>query len=133
MCMLKWKELLDLHHNPPLIPPTRTPEVDEMYRIHRERTPNLVKDLIRNLFKDDGHFVLVPCPFPYDLEEGIAHWVLWINDDYEYMPWMIDVIIKELCHDFKIRPGIDMVCYQNFKHNMTIPQIQHYQVFFRIS
>ena len=67
--------------------------------------------------------------FPYNLPEGTQHYIMWytylIDDDYKINQDIYDSIFQLLGTE-----NFEFIWYKNPK--MTIPEIYHLQVFWRI-
>lgn len=60
--------------------------------------------------------------FPYDLLEGIEHWLVWSNREVELE--LVKAFLKEI-----IKEGYDCLAYTNPPDKKSIPEIYHAQTF----
>lgn len=76
-----------------------------------------------------NQWVLVPNDFPYDLENNILHYVLWFNPSIGGSLELAKIICEEhIAMDVRFT---DYFIFENPEHKKSVPEILHYQVFFR--
>ena len=133
--MLHWNFIKRFNHlNPPLdIKFGRTDKDEELYIQHSQ---NLKQEGIKieeyicgNILKNS----LVKYTynrFPYNLEPGIKHDLLWIKPGHCLTIQEVQKIIKEN------NPGICLetqcVYFKNIPRNQSIRAIEHYQIFIKL-
>lgn len=129
--MLSWNVVKDFTvESPPTYALGRLPEVEERYTRHRDHINESsfytsIADYIAKDVIGDNDYVFVENEFPYKVEEGIKHYLLWISKKAhgKYDP---ETLIKNreeiiICKEFTY--------YRNFKNNASIFEIEHYHVF----
>ena len=127
--MTTWQELLKYNFDsPPICQFKRKVEIEDRYKEHME---HLKRDNISIIDYIKGHAFpknethqFMKNTFPYDLDDHIDHWLLWINPDNP----LDDVIIKELVKD---NMGKDAIYFCNYKFNQSIPGIRHCHIFIK--
>ena len=119
--------------SPPTYALGRLPEVEERYTRHRNQIMSnvhyssvadyILKDVIR-----DNNFVFVENEFPYKVEDGIKHYLLWISKKAhgKYDP------AKLISERKEILKSKEFTYYRNYKNNASIYEIEHYHVFAKI-
>ena len=79
----------------------------------------------RSGIKAENSFILLTMNnFPYDLEDGVQHWLVWSNRGYQLDS--IRSVLRETLHE-----NIEWQLYENAPHLKSIPEISHYQLFIR--
>ena len=116
--------------------PTHTVVQKAEYKEFREKVldsyPSLAAFIKAKCFKDDPSlpYKLRKNDFPYDLERGISHWVLWLNPDiYKtevevYALGRINLILKTLLDQ-------PFLFYVNPVSKQSVKEIPHYHVYLR--
>lgn len=80
---------------------------------------------IRKGIKEGSRFILITKNnFPYDLDKGIFHWVIWSNQDYP--PEILEIVLKGTMLE-----SIEWKIYENLPNLKSIPEISHKQIFLR--
>ena len=125
--MSRWEELLAYNFEcPPKSQFKRKKEIEDEYKFHLDslKKKNIrVSDYIQKIaFPDNESYKFLKNEFPYDLEDGIDHWLLWLNPIYS----IEDTYIKELVEH---RMGSEVVYFCNYKFNQSIPTIRHCHIF----
>ena len=129
--MLSWNVVKDFTvESPPTYALGRLPEVEERYTRHRDHINESsfytsIADYISKDVIGDNAYVFVENEFPYKVEEGIKHYLLWIskNAHGKYDP---ETLIKNRA---EIKTCKEFTYYRNFKNNASIFEIEHYHVF----
>jgi len=129
--MLSWNVVKDFTvESPPTYALGRLPEVEERYTRHRDHINESsfytsIADYISKDVIGDNEFVFVENEFPYKIEEGIKHYLLWIskNAHGKYDP---ETLIKNRA---EIKTCKEFTYYRNFKNNASIFEIEHYHIF----
>lgn len=129
--MLSWNVVKDFTvESPPTYALGRLPEVEERYTRHRDHINESsfytsIADYIAKDVIGDNDYVFVENEFPYKVEEGIKHYLLWISKKAhgKYDPETLIKNREEIitCKEFTY--------YRNFKNNASIFEIEHYHVF----
>lgn len=70
-------------------------------------------------------YLLIDNLYPYDLEDGITHMVLFINPRNK----VSDIDVKGLLEG--LLPGKTYVYCMNSSRNISLPEIPHYQIFIK--
>ena len=129
--MLSWNDVKDFTvESPPTYALGRLPEVEERYTRHRDHIneSSFYTSIADYILKDvigDNEYVFVENEFPYKVEKGIKHYLLWISKK-AHGKYDIETLIKNreeiiTCKEFTY--------YRNFKNNASIFEIEHYHVF----
>ena len=108
--------------NPPKSGLTRKIEDQRKYDKFLENPENTRK-FVEKVKKDivGREYLLLENNFPYDVEEGIKHWVCWF----------IDCDPREIIRELNTK--IDIIsCWKNTPVNCSIPAIKHLHVFVRV-
>lgn len=126
--MTKWNELVAIDCSFLLQKINRKPEVLAAYHRCREQPgwQESTVDRFTHLLGQQDH-ILTENEFPYDLEHGISHMLLWFHADRP-MQEVKAIACKELREDEH-----DVVVCCNAPDLKTIPEISHYHVFVRHS
>ena len=129
--MLRWAVVKDFTvKSPPTYALGRLPEVEERYTRHRDHINessfySSIAEYIINDVIGDNEFVFVENEFPYKVEKGIKHYLLWISKEAQGK-YDIESLIKS-------RPEIvsssEFTYYRNLKNNASIFEVEHYHVF----
>lgn len=122
--MISWNDVKYFNiNNPPLNNFKRKCHDEKKYTEYldflkkKSITPhdNIIKNII-----GDNKYVVVKNTFPYDLNKGIEHWLLWVNPKDKLNISEIDTIIK---NKFKT-----CVYFSNIEKNKSVKTIEHYQI-----
>lgn len=107
----------------------RTELVLKKYNEFKTNLELKIEDYILEKYLKDKMFSIDLNAFPYNVNDGMSHYVLWINPIFEKKitnKKIIEIIInkmKELnCNEF--------FCFENNKLAKSVDGILHYQVFF---
>ena len=105
--------------------------------LYKRRPTELRDDFIAGLFEptlvsQHINYRFVPNNFPYFVENGIVHFVLWIRPGHiietDSMP--IRYTISRYVMSRFQRP-LDFCYFKNTKDNKSVPEIEHYHVFIK--
>jgi hypothetical protein len=123
MSGLSWNEIKKFHLTPPkhIIP--RKKSVQALYRIREKDISNEEKLLCTRLFPNNEPYNICLNEFPYHLEDGIEHLVLWLNPTIYNEDSDVDDIFKS---EIKNR---ESVYFKNIKEIRSIKGIPHYHIF----
>lgn len=106
----------------------RKNNVQQAYNNEKKKIKNYPK-FILNTYLDNKLYNLQPNKFPYNLNNNIKHYVLWLHPmlDLKYITnkKLINSILK------KYIPNNEYIFYMNSYNNRSIKQIPHYQVFIK--
>lgn len=123
---MNWNTLLLFDFNNNKI--DRKNSVQQAYNNEKQKIKNYSK-FILNTYLDNKLYNLQPNKFPYNLNNNIKHYVLWLHPmlDLKYITnkKLINSIIK------KYIPNNEYIFYMNSYNNRSIKQIPHYQVFIK--
>ena len=129
--MLSWDIVKDFTvQSPPTYALGRLPEVEERYTRHRNHIneSDFYSSIADYIIKDvigDNEYVFVENEFPYKVEEGIKHYLLWISKK-AHGKYDTETLIK---NRDEIKTCKEFTYYRNFKNNASIFEIEHYHVF----
>lgn len=133
MSQLGWNQLKKFHRNPPTVALNRSPTVQQEYDEFKEKTDNVSLTIERRLFKDSvSVYRYVPNSFPYNIEPGIEHNLLWVNpnltaDKNNRVIFTNDTIVNEIIKSET--DGREYIYFKNKQHNASVQGIIHYHVF----
>ena len=101
-------------------------------RSHRARNEFLDSLFNTRLVSQHIPFRFVPNNFPYFVENGISHFVLWIRPGYDVDSE--DVNIRRTIGTYVVsrfsRP-LDFCYFRNSSEHKSVPEMEHYHVFIR--
>ena len=97
---------------------------------HRNSNANMIA-FKESLFKNGDHFTFRRNDFPYHLEDGIKHFVLWINPEVKLKTRQADFIIDNHLIALGYRNPCQRVFYKNSITIKSIKEIDHIHVFVR--
>jgi len=129
----KWKHLQEYKKDPHKF--ASIPRRNDVYQQHQKlrnvpssiRSENLIKEL---KFNKDNLFALVDNIYPYHIEPGIRHMVLFINPKYADK-FAHPKIIEYLVSSNAWKMGYEEYLYfENPPERKSLPEIIHYHVFF---
>lgn len=142
---LLWKTLKTYHQKPPNSAFPRSDYVIQAYRKHKEGLDLVNKDVSE--FVKDQYFSgidasKVSClsdnKFPYLLEEGIKHKVLWFNprittskrfpSNLNTAHGFIDICLSKKLPD---KDKYDIIYFENQSQCRSIPGVRHIQIFLK--
>jgi len=130
---ITWEEIKSFHKNPPRDRLHRNNKINKKYQKHikkiKDRNINVNEYISNKYFTNkeyDSDWVFVPNNFPYNLENGINHYLIWINP-YKLKLSEIDidrVIIENLGNK-------EYYYFENLNCNKSVNKVQHVHVFFK--
>jgi hypothetical protein len=128
--LVTWNFLKQYNREVPLPEDVRTLETINTYKNEFKIKSN--EDKLQLLYKfylkDDLN--LHKNKYPYNLDNGIEHYVLWIHPNYENKCSTKD--IKIFIENFlKDNQFSDYIYFENNNLSKSILNIKHYQVFFK--
>lgn len=104
-------------------------------KLYNNRSKNIRNDFIDSLFdpyivSNDVLYKFLPNNFPYNIEDGLLHYVLWIRPGVETSNTTIRSIIAEkIVRRFK-KP-YEFTFFKNSDRYKSIPDVEHYHVFIK--
>lgn len=124
----------------------RSAEMDEKYKTHAidlaEKGLTSLEYLSEKYFS--GANSGTPCTvalnsFPYDMEEGIQHFLVWVNPKYqgtqrfriEDYGYVRDWVLENFCQGQEEMLDLRCVYFQNIERLRSIKAIPHLHVFIR--
>ena len=123
--MASWNNLRVLNPtNPPKYVISRKKEVQDRYNSHVKYLKSINKstgDYIMETFVKDKDYHLCLNTFPYNCEDGIEHWLLWINPNTNIKLAHVEQILNK---NFK-----KFVFFRNIIELQSVKSIVHYHVF----
>lgn len=142
---LRWEVLKKYHQNPQNCYFPRCDKVIKAYRNHKSGLDNNNKDIsefIKDLYFSGKEESRVSCltnnKFPYLLEPGIQHKVLWFNpritmsnkfpNNLNTVHGFIDICLSKKLPD---KDKYDIVYFENLSQCRSVPGIRHIQVFLK--
>lgn len=141
---LSWEDISKFSFkNPPKNNLGRELAIEEKYKEYKLDLKNKGLSNYQNImllyFSGKGNkFSLQLNNFPYNLDKGIKHYVLWINPNCEnefklHSKWNLslieDIICKELYRGNKMKFKLGCIYFQNLEKFRSIQSINHFQVF----
>ena len=124
--------------NPPRIVLGRSEEVDSRYKEDckaiKER--GSVKNHLEKKYLSRGnHYHMTLNNYPYFMEEGIVHYVIWFKGGH-FGKYNNQSEINSIIRDYMISNHINDKCeytfYQNIEELRSIPSIPHLHVFMKL-
>ena len=144
---IKWTTISQFSfHQPPEIVLGRSVEMDNKYKDH---AADLAEKGISSLqyLKDkyfSGEKEGAPCTvalnnFPYDMEEGIQHYLVWVNPNYqgeqrfriEDFGYVRDWVLEKFCGGDEETLDRRCVYFQNIERLRSVKAIPHLHIFIR--
>jgi hypothetical protein len=104
----------------------RSKEMEKKYEEYKKQV-NVTNHIFQNVLQNKP-FQLAKNKFPYDVQDGIEHYVLWIHPEMKLSYKTIYEILKiyETKLGFK-----DFIFYENEPRKKSVLEIPHVQVFFK--
>lgn len=116
----------------------RTHEVEAAYSRHKRRFGNkLPQHIVDREFGDE----LIPYsvsdnPFPYNVEDGIRHQVVWTNPSYPWGHLQDEIVsmVKSILHERNKQEEkqYEAVAIQRKPPDQSVPEIRHFHLFTRL-
>lgn len=128
MNILTWNFLQSWNYTKPL-PNFRTDEILEKYKEFKNKNID-ISLYIKNKYLKNCSFSIEKNTFPYNTEKNVEHYVLWIHDNFEknISSFFLENVIKE---KMVLLQFDEYIYFENHISVKTIPDILHYQIFFR--
>lgn len=106
---------------------TRSQEMEEKYRKHREvlalKGLTLSEYIDGKYFLDNKPYIFVPNEFPYEFEEGVEHWLLWLNPDFKRPSSKVlrGILEKEFGDS-------EFITFENREEHKSVPGVEHIHI-----
>ena len=124
--------------NPPTVPFCRNHTVEENYSKHGaniKKSGGVEFYLKKKYLSGDNDYNMTFNNFPYDMESGIVHYVIWFRlekfGDFNNAE-EVRKIIKKYQEDNSVQ-FLDTVFFQNIERLRSVPGIPHIHVFTRVT
>jgi hypothetical protein len=121
--MISWNYLSQFNEkNPPQETLYRKKEIQDKYETFRDSLDIPIADYLHStLFSDQNYrdYNLRLNDFPYNMEETISHYILWINPTSKSLP--VKSIIQSKFKNF--------IYFMNVPKNRSVMEIPHYHIF----
>jgi len=125
--MIKWKELIKYHLNAPKTSIfIRHPNIQTDYDIHKKTITSLKQHIMKKELHNKLKWNIVDNNFPYNLDDGIKHKLLWIHPDVILSDNKIKTIIDRY---ITLNNYNQYIYFQNHENNRSVPEIKHYHIF----
>ena len=122
----KWQDIIGYHLNSPAAGTfTRHPNVELSYRRHLKNNPEMKPYIVNNYLHNRLRWVITNNAFPYYLDNGIQHKILWINPQIE----MDGNTVKSIIHRYA--ENMSYIYFENSLTAKSIPNILHYHIFIK--
>lgn len=121
-----WDFLQQFHLNPPnSIQLKREKKIQKEYDKYQENPLNNII-FAKTLFYNNDIFMFIKNRFPYNIENNISHYILFINPKLKkkFTDKNINIIIKRLFVPYR-----SFIVFENYPQNRSIKNITHYHVF----
>lgn len=130
-------------HKPPEMNIKRSPEVAKKYRDHslqlKKKNCSVLQHLRQKFFPNgdkDLKFIITQNQFPYHMEAGINHYLIWFNPDLESCHWIrsfqkVKEIVEEFCRQQNINQDADCIFFQNLECMRSVKAIPHIHIFWK--
>ena len=125
-------QFLDGQSNP--FPLSRDAKIQKSYEAYSEASRNaFIKNLFnKRLVTPEISYRFIPNDYPYFLEDGVMHYVLWLRPDVNIA---IDTkSIRKVINQYilsKFNKPFDFYFFKNHKEIKSISEVEHYHVFIK--
>ncbi len=147
---LSWDKLLLFHRNSYIGNIGRSAFIKNKYTIFKhllnKRLGISNTEYIKNtILKSNDQYILTNNDFPYDLDNCVAHLILWINSYNKNNDWITssvelnnlnyfqEIVKRELIQKYKHtklnNKSIKYIYFENSEKNRSIPGIRHIHIF----
>ena len=124
---MNWSQLEIYHKNPPHDVLRRNEFIEKKYRKYKEYLTNNNKNIydeIMDCYIKNNKYVITYNNFPYDVENGIYHLLLWVHPHYNLGYDDVDKILRQ--------NGVyEYIIFRNYENNCSVCEIVHYHIFIR--
>jgi len=128
--ILTWSLLKSWNYKKPF-PNFRTDETLQKYQQFKNNNVD-IPSYIQQKYLKNKNYTIEKNAFPYHTEKNVEHYVLWINKNFEkhisISKTFLENIIKEKMILLEYN---EYIYFENHVSVKTIPQILHYQIFFK--
>ena len=129
-----WSKLKEWEFFSPVAHPqsARSPEVQAAFEKHKARLKadnvSLESHIRKTVLEPSNGLatVMEKNAFPYDVEDGVEHYVLWTN------PEAPQTLTQTLPSPFNTYPADKIAIVKNSKSSQSVPGLPHCHVFVRI-
>ena len=127
--ILTWKFLQSFDFEKNALPNFRSQQTLDNYQIFKKNTKN-VSEYINEKYLKNKNFCIEKNDFPYITESNVEHYVIWINKSFEIYisKSFLQNTIYQKMKDLHFH---EYIYFENHSSVKTIPDILHYQIFFR--
>ena len=126
--MITWDNLKQYHLNPPHNRLSRSVDINQNYESYKRTHTNTTQIIIdRNFKNNDKTFSIELNNFPYDVEDNIEHFVLWINPNKEHEIVNNTEIYKYIESHFENK----VIYFENNINNRSI-NLRHFHIFYKL-
>ena len=105
----------------------RKPEIQSAYDKYREEHPYMASIVVRQILSDKNDIntkvLIEPNKFPYDIDNTVTQYVIWVNPMYDITENDVRIIITKY-----ISPANFSLFRQNPKYG-SIPALMHFHLF----
>ena len=131
-----WKDIKNIElKKPESIKFIRRKEVQKKYNKLKDKYKKEkidINDVIKkDVFKNGSlneKFVFEPCKFPYFVEDGISHYILWCNPLFDWKRTLTIVFKNEIK---KKLGNIEFGWFENEIKDRSVLGVKHFHIFFR--
>ena len=121
-------------NNPPKITIYRDSKTDTRYKFKKAELKkngisicDYLKTKLFSGYNKYKEYRIIENEFKYNLANGIFHYNIWINPSvYKYYD---ETRIKQISKN--IMKNRNFIIFKNLEHNMSVPSIVHYHIFYR--
>ena len=112
----------------------RKDEIEQNYKRFRMKITNIFEYLNNELFQDGKKLVFKKNDFPYDFDDNIIHYLVWINPSIKHLPnkTQLKTFIEKEFQNLD-RNICDYICFKNNIINKSVETIEHYHVLIKIN
>ena len=122
---MKWNDIVQYHLNgPPRYVFTRHPDIQTKYLQHKKINSPLMPHIVEK-YLQNKKWVIVDNEFPYYMDDGIHHKILWISPQITKNKQQIDKIIRSYT---KMYHYDQYIYFENPTETRTIHGITHYHI-----
>jgi len=125
--MISWNYLSQFNEkNPPQETLYRKKEVQDKYETFRDSLDIPMVDYLHStLFQESRDYNFRLNDFPYNTDETIIHYILWINPKSKSLPVKSIIQLKLKVKKF--------VYFMNVPKNRSVMEIPHYHIFTKVA
>ena len=125
--MISWSQIELYHKNPPYNILGRSEFMQKKYKKYKEylknNNRNIYDEIMYNYIKNNKYAITYN-NFPYNLERGIYHLLMWVNPNYKMDYDEVEDILRS--------NGVyEYIIFRNYENNCSVCEIVHYHIFIR--